>query len=311
MQEAKQKQLELLAANVEIHELCCRWLNAIGIPVRDLPSAVTAARTSKSCSVLENGIGILDSDDEYEVYQDDSKPFGSLATPTSVKPHSVDVCDQPPSSLPSTPAPVAPALEQRPFTPERSVEAATGPPREIITTSPMNEITQIPQEAAMGISQEQLEFEAQQARLINELQTAIERGKREELAKKLLALFERDSHSAANVESDQSAHSVNGGAPNLLVTHVEESVSKGEEEIHMEQKRAEIVNIKEVQENLENAVLDEGRKTEPSSDDRHRLICVVSVAKTELDVLCNITGSVTECHSIGLHIAKVEVIGVA
>ncbi|KAJ2974915.1 hypothetical protein NUW58_g8506 [Xylaria curta] len=76
LHEVKLKQIELLSSNSEIYRLCCMWLQAIGMPVRELGNAIFASGTFEAVGSTEDITGIVDCDDDYDVYRDEDAHLG-------------------------------------------------------------------------------------------------------------------------------------------------------------------------------------------------------------------------------------------
>jgi hypothetical protein len=72
------KQAELLVSNPKIYQMCCSWLLAIDMPVRDFDTAVRAARKPQGVATPVISSGILEDDGEYEVQQ---VPFSKAPDP--------------------------------------------------------------------------------------------------------------------------------------------------------------------------------------------------------------------------------------
>ncbi|TGJ78926.1 hypothetical protein E0Z10_g9837 [Xylaria hypoxylon] len=224
LREIKRKQAELLASNPEIYHMCCSWLNAINIPVRKLDNAVAATKYSLGIAISEDSNSVLDGDDEYDVYQGDDGHFDSGLSSVSF-------------------TSFGPVQQRDNFSVKSSENAATW--------SGQDEI--------VGLPQEVMDLEAQESRLIMEIQTTNDRTKRTQLTTELLELLQRSENSTRSVKANQSNHVDQAGAVDAAVgeavstisfTEAEERAAKEreeEEQIILEQKQAEMVRIVEQQ----------------------------------------------------------------
>ncbi|KAI0540338.1 hypothetical protein GGR58DRAFT_141790 [Xylaria digitata] len=210
--------------------MCCSWLNAINIPVRKLNNAVAATKYSQGTAIPEDAIGILDGDDEYDVYQDEDGHFGSTQSVTQVdNSHGEFTCGQQLSSASSVC--LAPAQKRHSYTVERSENGTT------IIIRPRWEV---------------VGPEAQETRLITELSTTNDRAKLARLTTELLELLQsRENLTGGALEGvdDDAISTISFAAAE------ERAEREREEERLLEQQRVEMARIKEQREKEQQEVL--------------------------------------------------------
>ena len=228
-----------------------------------------AIESSQGRSTPEAETGPLDCDDDYEIYQDGEAHFDYVATSAVVEPPVANFHGRQPSQ-PQTPT--APVQERGYCTDERTVRIDPRITQDVITASPVHEVTQTQQGATQSFPQELLTLEAEKMRLRIEMKSATDgRARYLELAEKLMALLEKENElllreskllSNAKTAADDTSKDVNAG---LRISPVKESVPveerMEEEERYMDKKRIES-NIQEVQENLEKITLSTRREEE-------------------------------------------------
>ncbi|KAI0544294.1 hypothetical protein F4679DRAFT_589657 [Xylaria curta] len=203
LQEVKVKQVELLASSSDIHILCCKWLNAIDMPIRGLSGVVDAARVSQAVEAVDDTIGTLDYEDEYEVYQEDDD--------TEKSPDAANIRDK---SIPDQQFPPVPfglfiptqqqfpatsqhlgnvSLQQDPFVTAKAKEVRSAA---IVIKPPPEESVKVSQEHA------DLDPEVEESRIIMALQTTSKREEREQLTTELLRLYGKHGHVGAKQSND-------------------------------------------------------------------------------------------------------------
>ncbi|KAI0910160.1 hypothetical protein F4823DRAFT_386208 [Ustulina deusta] len=238
--------------------MCCCWLNAINMPVREIDNAVTATKTSQRVSRSEDTIGILDFDDEYDIYKGDDGCLGSAASSTVVE----NPCDkflrsQQFSSVPL--APVAMIQEQKSVAAERTENALIQPGQDTNASTPARVVTQTRQDNNADLSQEEVDLAVQETRLIMELQTTNERTKREKLVTELSELLKRSENLTQGVKANQSRRAFQGNSSGATDDEVISTLSfteaearaareREDEEKRLAQERVEMAIIKEQRE---------------------------------------------------------------
>ncbi|KAI0188512.1 hypothetical protein EV127DRAFT_471246 [Xylaria flabelliformis] len=189
LQEVKVKQAELLASNPDIHILCCKWLKAIDMPVRELSDVAGAARVSQGVEAADDTTGILDYEDEYEIYQGDDEQSPDAA---------VNITDEsaPGQQFSSAPFDLfIPAQQQEIAAPQHLRDAslqqspfATAKTKESRAIA----ITRPREDESVELSREHvdLDLDVEANRIITALQTTGKREERKQLTAELLQLLQ-------------------------------------------------------------------------------------------------------------------------
>ncbi|KAJ8110648.1 hypothetical protein ONZ43_g5822 [Nemania bipapillata] len=180
LEEVKAKQTEILASIPEVYLLCSSWLSMIDIPVREQKNAVSAARLCQTVMQPEDTIEILDSGDEYDVYQDDDVDLVEAPRATR-KPYATFVHGHQPFSLVLARQKESPATENTRNIIDQEHETVAATPSSSITQARQHESLNSPQVADLS---------AEEARLIMELRGINERARREKLVTELLELVQ-------------------------------------------------------------------------------------------------------------------------
>ncbi|KAF2968542.1 hypothetical protein GQX73_g5015 [Xylaria multiplex] len=247
LKEIERKQAELLASSSEIYQMCCSWLDAINIPVRKLDNAVAAIKYPQGTVIPEDTIGILDGDDEYDVYQEEDGHLGSTQSFTQVDNSREEFTRDQQLSFTSSVS-LAPVQKQQTFVVERPENAATSPGLD----------------AAVSFPGEVVDFEAQETRLIMELNTTKDRAKRARLTTELLELLQSYENLTRSVKgsSDVAQGGALEGADDDSISTIsfgaaeERAAREKEEEKLLEQQRVEMARIREQREKEQQEVLE-------------------------------------------------------
>ncbi|KAI0431970.1 hypothetical protein F5Y09DRAFT_303095 [Xylaria sp. FL1042] len=214
------------------------------MPTREIDNAITATKLSKGVDVSE-AIGILDGDDEYDVYQGDDGCLDSAASSTGLgNPPDAIFPSQQLSTAFATP--FAPIPPQEAFVAECTEKATTWLGKcDTSTTTPTKAVPHSP---------EVVDLAAQESRLILQLQTTNERKEREKLTTELLELLKRSDNLTLNAKTNQSSSATQGdvfeatddrSVSPLAVTGAEERIEREMVETCLERERLEIAIIEE------------------------------------------------------------------
>ncbi|KAI1742048.1 hypothetical protein F4680DRAFT_464304 [Xylaria scruposa] len=213
LQEVKVKQVELLASSPDIHILCCKWLNAINMPIRGLSDVVDAATVSQGVEAIDDTIGTLDYEGEYEVYQEDDDAeqspdvagnMGDKSVPDqqfSPVPFGLFIPNQ--QQFPATSQHLGNvSLQQSPFIMPKTKEVR---PAAIVIKQP-------PEGESVKVSREHVDLdpEVETNRIITALQTS-KGEEREQLTTKLWQLMQRNK-THGHVGAEHSNYAVQNNA---------------------------------------------------------------------------------------------------
>lgn len=181
--------------------LCSSWLNAINMPVREQENAVSVARMCQAVTEPADTTGILDSDDEYVIYQDDAaNPVETASGMVTSEPSVTFIHGQQPPSLAPVQQKESPAMES-------PGDAIAQGGHEVVAAAPTISVTLAQQE---GVNFPQVvDLAAEEDRLIMELRTTNDRARREELMTEVLKLL----HMKDNVVQNGASKSTDDGAP--------------------------------------------------------------------------------------------------
>ncbi|KAI0440323.1 hypothetical protein F4803DRAFT_527965 [Xylaria telfairii] len=211
LREVKVKQAELLASNPEVHLLCRKWLSSIDMPTCGLSKAISVSR---AFGAPEDTIDILDSEGEYEVYEggdvqsSDAASFtvtGNVGDESGGQQLSSELFGV---SITLQPQVTAAAehlegvyLQQIPWV----------VPEIRIANPPSVVSMQVREDEGVNFSQEEVDLDAEQTRIITALQTTNKTEEREKLTKELLKLLQR-SKSLGLPDTEQSNDAMQNSA---------------------------------------------------------------------------------------------------
>lgn len=185
------------------------------MPVRTLEDAISATRTCQKISESGETAGILDGDDEYDIYEGDDIQVGeAVSSIVAENSRNEFVQDrQLPSVDHAPPSPVQPQSSSAGEHPRRPVAQVEHDVIAVTPTVPVTQPVTLPpqQEESIHFPQEALNLAAEEARLIEALQTTNERAQREKLTVELLNLFQRSESMASSAIAEESSHVAQNG----------------------------------------------------------------------------------------------------
>ncbi|GAP88051.1 putative serologically defined colon cancer antigen 1 protein [Rosellinia necatrix] len=201
LQEVKAKQVELMTSNLEVYSMCCSWLTAIKMPIRELGSAVTVGKEYRKVTVTEEVPDILDGDDDYDVYQDDGAHLNKEASSMLVGDSHAEITRN--QQVPSVSlTPIALVGQHYGVSAAKHLEnPVTQPGPDIVAAMSPILALQARDSRDVDFPKEVVDLATKESRLIMALETTNEKTQREKLTAELLELLHGGDDMADTVKS--------------------------------------------------------------------------------------------------------------